>query len=226
MKHRTTATAPAAETTRTRRSVWRPVAFAAIGGSVLVAMGVGVYATLLATAANVTPESVTDGTLRLTMAAQGAGFDQAVTNVAPGDTINRYVDLTNSGTLDGQAMTLQVAATGASTLITDGASTRALRVSVTSCNGGTWNPTTGVCSGTTAALLAATPLSSLTSNASLIAGSISAGSVQRLRVSLNLPDQNETTVNGALPANTVQGQSVNLTYTFGQTQRTATTSNA
>jgi hypothetical protein len=45
-------------------------------------------------------------------------------------------------------------------------------------------------------------------------------------MSLQLPDQNETTVNGALPANSVQGGSVAITYTFNLGQRTATTSNS
>lgn len=43
---------------------------------------------------------------------------------------------------------------------------------------------------------------------------------------MRLPDQNETTVNGTLPANTIQGLSTNLTYTFTETQRAATTTNS
>jgi hypothetical protein len=212
---------------RRRRSVWRPVALAAIGGAVLVAMGAGVWATLTATAANVTPEQVTTGTLKLTMAAQGAGFDQVIANMAPGDTVNRYVDLTNGGTLDAQALTLQVGATGAPALITDGASTKALRVSVSTCVGGTWNTATGVCTGgTKTSLLAATPLSGLSSAVTIAPGTFAAGQVQKLQVSVQLPDQNETTVNGVLPTATIQGLTANLTYTFSETQRAATTTNS
>jgi hypothetical protein len=43
---------------------------------------------------------------------------------------------------------------------------------------------------------------------------------------VELPDQNETTVNGVLPANTVQGGSVNVTYTFDLAQRLATSTNS
>jgi hypothetical protein len=43
---------------------------------------------------------------------------------------------------------------------------------------------------------------------------------------IELPDQNETTVNGALPANTVQGGAVDVTYTFDLKQRLATTTNS
>ncbi|MFD7658364.1 TasA family protein [Actinosynnema sp. NPDC059797] len=209
-----------------RRSAWRPAALAAVGASVLVAMGVGVWATLTATAANVAPEQVASGTLKLTLANSGAGFGQSITNLAPGDTVNRYVALTNGGTLDAQALTLQVNAAGANALISDGATSRALRVTVTECVGGAWTPDTGACGGTKAVLLAATPLSGLASAVSLPAGAMAAGDVQNLQVSVQLPDQNETTVNGVLPQGTVQGQSVNLTYTFGETQRSAGTTNS
>ncbi|MCR6484468.1 CalY family protein [Amycolatopsis sp. OK19-0408] len=205
-----------------RRSARRPVALAVIGGSVLVAMGAGVWATLSATAANVTPETISSGTLKLTLAANGAGFDQSIANLAPGDTVNRYVDLTSGGSLDAQALTMQVAATGSSALVTDGASTKALRVTVKQCPG-TWNTATGACGGTASTLLPATALSGLGSAQSLIAGAVTAGSVAHLQVSVQLPDQTETTVNGTLPTATIQGLTANLTYTFAETQRSATT---
>jgi hypothetical protein len=43
---------------------------------------------------------------------------------------------------------------------------------------------------------------------------------------MELPDQNETTINGVYPTNTVQGGSVNITYTFDLAQRVATTTNS
>ncbi|GLY44102.1 hypothetical protein Amsp01_101250 [Amycolatopsis sp. NBRC 101858] len=192
----------------------------------LAAMGAGVWATLSATASNATPETVSSGTLKLTLAANGAGFDQAIANLAPGDVVNRYVDLTSGGSLDAQALTLQVGATGSAALVTDGASTKALRVTVKQCPG-TWTATSGTCSGGTAStLLAATPLSGLSSAQSLISGAVAAGSVAHLQVSVQLPDQTETTVNGALPAATIQGLTANLTYTFAETQRSAVTTNS
>ncbi|HEX7307206.1 TasA family protein [Lentzea sp.] len=210
-----------------RRSAWRPLAFAAVGTATLVAMGTGVWATLSATATNTTPEQVTSGTLKLTMANNGTGFSQNITNMAPGDVVNRYVDLTNGGTLDGQALTLQVAATGSPQLVTDGTTSKALRVSVMQCTGGTWNAGTGACTGGTASsVLAATPLSGLASAVSLLPGSFASGGTTRLQVSVQLPDQAETTVNGVAPAGTIQGQSVSLTYTFNETQRNATTTNS
>ena len=211
-----------------RRAAWRPLAAAVVGGAALLTAGFGVWASLTATAANVAPETISTGTLKLTLADNGAGFSQAISNVAPGDVVNRYVALTNGGTLDAQSMSVQVAATGSPVLISDGvapATSKALRVSMTSCSVA-WNPTTGACGGTSTVVLAPTVLSSLATPVSIVPGSMSAGSVQNLQVSVQLPDQNETTVNGALPGGTIQGQSANLTYTFAQVQRTATTTNS
>lgn len=210
-----------------KRAAWRPIAVAVVGAGVVVGTGFGVWASLNATASG-TAQSISTGTLKLTMAANGVGFNQAISNVAPGDVVNRYVDLTNSGTLDAQNLTVQVAATGSQALITDGvspATTKALRVSITSCSG-TWAPTTGTCSGTTSVVMAATPVSGLSSATSLIAGSITSGTVAHLQISTQLPDQTETTVNGTLPSTTIQGQNAQLAYTFTETQRTATTTNS
>lgn len=212
---------------RRRRAAWRPLAAATVGAGILVGTGFGVWATLNATASG-TAESISSGTLKLTMAANGTGFSSAISNLAPGDVVNRYVDLTNSGTLDAQALTVQVAATGSQALITDGvspATTKALRVSITSCSVA-WAPATGTCSGTTSQVLAATAVSGLSAATSIIPGSIPAGTLAHLQISTQLPDQTETTVNGTVPATTVQGQSATLTYTFGESQRTATTTNS
>lgn len=221
--------------TERRRSTWRPIALATVAGAVLVAMGVGVWATLSATASNAaSPEQVTTGTLSLTMAAApttaggstaSAGFGQAISNLAPGDSVNRYIDLTNGGSLDAQSLTLAVAANGSSQLITDGTTSRALRVSVTKCTTA-WTTATAACGGTSSTLLAPTALSGLTSATSLYASAITSGTVTHLQVTVTLPDQNETTVNGVAPTGTIQGQTANLVYTFGETQRNATTSNS
>jgi hypothetical protein len=214
---------------KSRRSAWRPLAVAVAGGAVLVTTGFGVWASLNATAFNTSPQAISSGTLSLTMAANGNGFSQSITNVAPGDVINRYVDLTNGGSLAAQGLTLGVAATGSSALITDGTTpaTKALRVSVSSCST-TWTPTTGVCasSGTVTSLLSATPVSSLSTAASLISGAIASNALEHLQISVQLPDQTETTANGSAPSTTIQGQTANLTYTFTEVQRTVTTTNS
>lgn len=192
--------------------------------------GFGVWAGLDATAFNSSPQSIDSGTLSLTLADNGDGFTQSITNMAPGDVVNRYVDLTNGGSLDAQGLTLAVTATGDAALITDGtspATTKALTVAVSSCST-SWTASTGVCSstGTVTSLLTATTLSALSSANSLISGSITAGAVEHLKVAVQLPDQSETTTNGTAPTTTIQGKSASLTYTFDEAQRTATTTNS
>jgi hypothetical protein len=190
--------------------------------------GFGVWASLNATAFNTSPESVSSGTLSLTLVDNGDGFTTNVTNMAPGDVVDRYVNLTNGGNLAAKALTMSVAATGSSTLITDGTTppTKALTVAVNTCSGGTWAAATGVCSGTSSSLLGATTLSSLASAQSLIAGAIAVNEVEHLQIVMTLPDQTETTTNGSAPATTIQGKSASLTYTFTESQRTATTTDS
>jgi hypothetical protein len=125
---------------------------------------------------------------------------------------------------------LAVTATGTSSLITDGvapATNKALTLAVISCTGGTWNTSTGVCSGTTNTEIAATTLSSFVSKKNFtVSPVLAAAGNLNLQLQLTLPDQNETTVNGQAPTNTVQGGSVSLSYLFSEAQRTAATTNS
>lgn len=215
---------------RRKRPAWRPLAAAVTGGAVLVATGFGVWASLNATASNTTPQTVSSGTLKLQLSNNGDGFGQTVDNMAPGDVVNRYVDLANNGSLDANGMTLGIAASPNNALVTDGTSpstTKALHVTVTQCTGGTWAPTTGVCSGTTSSALSSTVLSTMSTAQSLTGiSTVASGATIHLQVTLTLPDQSETTTNGSLPSNTIQGLSTDLTYTFTEGQRTATTTNS
>ena len=204
-----------------RRPALRRLAVALIGIAILTVSATGVLAALGATAFNTTPQRAEAGTLSLTMANHGAGFSSAVTGIAPGDVVQRYVDLTNGGTLAGQGLTLGVTASATNALTVDGTTTRALRIAVNACNGGTWTPSTGSCSGTVAALLPAAPVGTLTTPASLVPGSIAVGAVVRLQIVLTLPDQDEVTTNGVPPAASVQGLSTGLTFTFTERQRAA-----
>ena len=207
-----------------RRGAWRPAAAAVASAAVLIVAGTGIWASLAAQATGVA--AVQSGSLKLTLADSGsAGFAQSVANAAPGDAVNRYVTLTNTGTLEGRALTLQIAASGTSTLISDGAGTRALRVSVAHCDqawsaagscGAAAGPTTVLNNAVLSALATPTPFSGITSAA--------AGAALNLKVSIVLPDQNEHAVNGVVAGPSVQNGTVNLTYTFAQSQRTAAAS--
>ncbi len=218
----------AAPVRRTRRAVRPPATAARIALVGMVGVAVtagGVYAALSATAFNSTAQNVSSGTLKLTMADNGAGFSQAVTNIAPGDVVNRYVDLSANGTLDGRQLTLGVADSVGSKLTND--AVKGLKVTVTSCTGATWVAATGVCAGVTSVVVNNAALSTLTTTpASMVSGSVAAGTALHLQMSVTLPDQAETTANGVLPVGTIQGLSAALTWTFTDQQRAATTTNS
>lgn len=224
--------APADDETR-RRPVWKPLAAAGLGGAVLLATGYGVFATLEATANNTTPQNVSTGTLSLILEKNGIGFDQAITNVAPLDTVNRYVTLTNNGTLEAKGLTMQLTATGSQALISDGvasATSKALTVSVSSCSVA-WDATAGTCAGTSNLIINKAVASSLTGAAKTLstAGQI-AGGATHLQIALALPDQTENIVNGVQPLpdalGTIQNQTAKLTWTFKQVQRDGLTTNS
>ena len=206
----------------------RLVATSVFAGSLILVAGTSVFAGLNATVSASQDDSV--GNLTLSTANNGAGFSQAITNLAPGDVVNRYVTLTNGGSLGAQSLGLSIASTGTATLITDGvapATNKALTVTVLSCSGGTWNTTTGICSGTTNTEISETPLSAFTSQKVFsVSPTLAAGGTSKLQIRTKLPDQNETVVNGVLPTVTVQNGSATLSYLFNVAQLAGSTTNS
>ena len=202
------------------------VVTAAVGGAGMVSSNV--FAALTATASNTSGGSVTTGTLSLTLAPSSVsgitgGFNTAITAMGPGDTVNRYIDLTNAGTLDGMTPTLQLSTADSNTLVNN--ATTGLQITINACTVAWTN--TGTCSGTTTAVLAATPASTIKSAAQNITlPTTLASGVNRLKISIALPAGNENTVNGVLPGGTVQGLTAALTWSFVITERTATTTNS
>jgi len=207
--------------TKPKTRIWLATAFS---GAILAVTAAGVFAGLNATATGT--EAASSGTLSLTLgAASGsAGFGQTISNMAPGDVNNVYVELTNGGTIAGTGLTLGVTGTG-STLLTTSAP-KGLAVAINGCSVA-WTVSTGVCSGTTTALLASDPVATLTTTpGTIVSGAVAVGAVYHLQVSLSLPTETETTTNGTPPGGTIQGLSTSLTYTFTESQRTATTTNS
>lgn len=199
---------------------------AALGGAGLVASNV--FAALTATATNTSGGSVTTGTLKLQLAPSGVsgitgGFTSAISAMGPGDTVNRYVDLSNTGTLDGASPTLQIVSSDSNTLVNSASA--GLQVTISACTVAWTN--TGTCSGTTTAVLATTPVSTLKASAQNITlPSVLVGGVNYLKVSTALPAGTENVLNGVLPVGTVQGLTAALTWTFVIQERAATTTNS
>lgn len=202
------------------------VVTATLGGLGLVTSNV--FALLTASAFNTTGGSVTTGTLLLTVSPSTVsgitgGFTSPISALGPGDTVNRYVDLTIGGTLDAANPSLQILATSANTLVTD--ADNGLQVTITGCSV-EWS-NTGTCSGTTTTVLAQTPAATLRSGSqSLTLPTLFAGGINRLKVTIFLPSGNENVDNGNLPVGTVQGLTNSLTWKFAVTERAATTTHS
>jgi hypothetical protein len=203
----------------------------AVSGLLTTSVGLlaaaGVYAGLNATATG--SESVTSGTLNLTLSADGtsAGFSNFAGKMAPGDTDNVYVNLNNTGTLASAAgMTLAVVGAPVNALTNNSVAGEGLNVTATQCSVA-WTIATGACSGVTTTILATTQVSSLataTALSNIPALAAATGQVAHVKVGLGLA-ATETSVNGVAPAQTVQGLTTTLTFSFTEQQRTGVATN-
>ncbi|HYX76839.1 MAG TPA: TasA family protein [Gaiellaceae bacterium] len=187
--------------------------FAVLGAAASIA-GLGTFATF--TSSTSTSHTVASGTVTIALGATGASTNRlniGASAIAPGDTIQRSVDLIDQGTLDLASVTLTTQATTSSFLDTD--ATNGLQMVIDKCSQA-WTesgpPYTYTCGGSTSTVLTSRPViqSGVTlSNLS----SLTAGNTDHLRVTLTFPS-------GA--GNTLQNQSSTIQYTFTGTQRTAT----
>lgn len=154
---------------------------------------------------SVGPQSVAAGTVNLAQA--GGTFNVAATGVAPGDTVDRIVDISNAGSIDFAGVSLSVTNSGTA-LVTDA---QGLRMQMDACSV-PWTPAGAAytCSGTTTAVVADRAVNGTTGVAMSGLASLTAGGTDRVRVRLTLPT--------AAP-NGLQGLTESLTYTMTATQR-------
>jgi len=203
-----------------RRSDARPglsgklLATVALLGAAASIAGLGTYATFTSTVSQ--SHTIASGTVTIALGATGASTNRlniGASGLAPGDTIQRSVDLINSGSLDLASVTLTTTASPSSLLDTD--ATNGLQMVIDKCSQA-WTesgpPYTYTCGGTTSSVLASRAVIGSSLALSNL-GSTTAGASDHLRVTLTLPS-------GA--GNTFQNQSSTITYTFTGTQRTAT----
>jgi spore coat-associated protein N len=200
--------------TAARPTTHKLLATVAVLGAAASIAGLGTYATWTSTTSQ--NHTISLGTVTIALGATGAATNRlnvGASALAPGDTIQRSVDLTNSGSIDLAGVTLTTTASPSSLLDTDG--TNGLQMAVDKCSVA-WTeagpPYTYTCSGSTSSVLASRAV--IGSNLSLSnLGVTTAGATDHLRVTLTLPS-------GA--PNTLQNQSSTITYAFTGTQRTAT----
>ena len=200
--------------TAARPTAHKLLATVAVLGAAASIAGLGTYATWTSTTSE--NHTISSGTVTIALGATGAATNRlnvGASALAPGDTIQRSVDLTNSGSIDLAGVTLTTTASPSSLLDTD--TTNGLQMVVDKCSVA-WTeagpPFTYTCSGSTSSVLASHAV--IGSNLSLSNLGVTApGATDHLRVTLTLPS-------GA--PNTLQNQSSTITYAFTGTQRTAT----
>jgi len=173
---------------------------ATVGGVALV--GSSVFASLTATANNVTPQSISSGSLALTLAsdAGSAGFTSSISSMIPGDTQYRFVTYTQAaGNATALTPTLQITDAASTALTAD--SIRGLALTVSSCSG-TWVPVLNgapTCTGgSITSVLPSTALANLKTANPLTNFNLTAAGVNRLVYAISMPSGvNETNSNGA-----------------------------
>lgn len=206
---------PVLDSTISTRLLWTLgllVATASIGA-------LGTWATFTTSASQ--SDTVASGTMTIALGATGASTNRlniAASDIAPGDTIQRSVDLSNSGSTVGlAAITLTTSATTSSLLDTD--TTNGLQVKIDKCSAA-WTEAgvapayTYTCTApaTTSVVLAQRAV--IGSNLALSnLSSLTAGSSDHLLVTLSLPSAAD---------NTFQTKSSTISFQFTGTQRAGT----
>jgi spore coat-associated protein N len=199
---------------RQRPRARKLLATAAILGATASVAGLGTFATF--TSSTSASHTISSGTVTIALGATGASTNRLnidATAIAPGDTIQRSVDLINQGTLNLASVALTTQATTSSVLDTD--ATYGLQMVIDKCSVA-WTesgpPYTYTCGGSTSTVLSSRAV--IQSGVALSnLSSLTAGTTDHLRVTLTLP---------GTAGNSFQNKSSTLQYTFTATQRTAT----
>ena len=200
--------------TAARPTTHKLLATVAVIGAAASIAGLGTYATW--TSSTSENHTISSGTVTIALGATGAATNRlnvGASALAPGDTVQRSVDLTNSGSIDLAGVTLTTTASPSSLLDTD--ATNGLQMVVDKCSVA-WTeagpPFTYTCSGSNSSVLASRAV--IGSNLSLSnLGVTTPGATDHLRVTLTLPSGAD---------NSFQNKSSTITYAFTGTQRTAT----
>ena len=199
---------------RRRSRATKLVASVAVLGAAASIAGLGTFATFTSTtSAN---HTVASGTVTIALGATGASTNRlniGASALAPGDTVQRSVDLINQGSLDLASTTLTTTASPSSLLDTD--ASNGLQMAIDKCSAA-WTesgpPYTYTCSGSTSTVLASRAVIGGSLALSNL-GSLTSGATDHLRVTLTFP---------SAAGNTLQNQSSTVTYAFTGTQRAAT----
>jgi len=177
----------------------------AVLGSAASIAGLGTFATF--TSSTSTSHTIASGTLSLTAPVNRLGT--GASPIAAGDTMQRAIDLSYSGTISFGSATLTTSATSSYLLDTD--ATNGLQIAIDKCSHA-WTesgpPYTYTCGGATSSVLASRAL--IGSAIALSNLTLAAGSTDHLRVTVTLPSSAD---------NTLENKSSTIDYTFTGVQR-------
>jgi predicted ribosomally synthesized peptide with SipW-like signal peptide len=201
----------------TKKSSGKVLASVALLAAAAGVAGLGTFGSFTSTTS--ASQSVGSGTVTIALGTTAATnrLNVAASGLVPGDTVERAVNLTNSGNQDLSTVTLTTSApTTSSKLDTD--ATNGLQMIIESCSNawteaGTAPAYTYTCSGTTKTVLATRAIVGANQTLSNLQ-SLGSTKTDFLRVKLTLP---------AAADNSFQGLSSVVNYDFTGTQRTATT---
>lgn len=201
-----------------RKTLKRLIGSFAVLGVTAAMAGLGTFATF--TSSTSASHTISSGTVSIALGATGASTNRltvGASNVVPGDTIQRAVDLINNGGASADNLSSILLTTTASpSSLLDTEATNGLQMVIEKCSvpwteTGTAPAYTYTCSGTTSTVLASRAVIGASMPLSGMA-SLTTGSTDHLRVTLTLPT--------AAP-NTMQGLTSTITYNFVGTQRVA-----
>jgi spore coat-associated protein N len=201
-----------------RKTAKRVLGSFAVVGTAAAMAGLGTFATF--TSSTSASHTISSGTVSIALGATGAATNRltvGASNVVPGDTIQRSVDLTNNGGAGADNLSsIALTTTASPSSLLDTETTNGLQMVIDKCTvpwteTGTAPAYTYTCSGTTSTVLASRAVIGSSIALSGLA-SLNTGSTDHLRVALTLPT--------AAP-NTMQGQTSTISYNFLGTQRVA-----
>ncbi len=200
-----------------RKTIKRLLGSFAVVGVAAAMAGLGTFATF--TSSTSASHTISSGTVSIALGATGPANRLTIgaSNVVPGDTMQRAVDLINNGGASADNLSAIVLTTTASpSSLLDTEATSGLQMTIEKCSvawteSGTSPAYTYTCSGTTTTVLASRAV--IGANIALTGlASLTTGSTDHLRVTLTLPT--------AAP-NTMQGLTSTISYNFVGTQRVA-----
>jgi spore coat-associated protein N len=178
--------------------------------------GLGTFASF--TSSTSASQAISSGTVSIALGTAGAAQNRltvGASNLVPGDTVQRAVDLMSASSDPLGSVTLQTSGSPSNALLTDpnGLTLKVDKCSLAWTESGTAPTYTYTCGGTTSSVLGSSAVGGSAVSLGSLAALASGSSTDHLLVTLTLP---------AAAGNNLQSLSTSITYNFNGTQRAAT----